>query len=431
MSSAALLQVTGIRKHFSAGRGAVVRAVDGVSFAVGPGETLGLVGESGSGKSTIAHSVLGLTQIDSGTIEFEGRSLAGLRRNEMRAVRRSLTAVFQDPSGSLNRRRTVAAIVAAPLVVHGIGDRSARRARVVELLELVGLGSEFLRRRPAEMSGGQCQRVAVARALATAPSLVVLDEAVSSLDVSIQAQVLNLLRKLQRENDLAYLFISHDLAVVRFLCSRVAVMYRGRIVETGPREVLFGRPLHPYTHSLMRAIPVVDPVRAREQISVTPARDAIDMPTAEVGCRFRALCPVGRDQEICRTVDPELQQIERDHAAACHFPQVAEAAAVAAAAGAIPASLPGADEAGARPARSRCVGRPGCPHHTKEPRWIEALSSPARGKGSAAPASTACSPTAGSSSASRSTRSSQRRSNPPPRAAAPSSVGTSPNGRRT
>ncbi len=339
--SAALLQVTGIRKHFSLGRGAVVRAVDGVSFAVGPGETLGLVGESGSGKSTIAHSVLGLTQIDGGTIEFEGRSLAGLRRNEMRAVRRSLTAVFQDPSGSLNRRRTVAAIVAAPLVVHGIGDRKARRARVVELLELVGLGSEFLRRRPSEMSGGQCQRVAIARSLATEPNLVVLDEAVSSLDVSIQAQVLNLLRKLQRENDLAYLFISHDLAVVRFLCSRVAVMHKGRIVETGRREVLFGRPLHPYTHSLMRAIPVVDPVRAREQISVTPARDAIDLPTPEVGCRFRTLCPVGRDQEICRTVDPELQPIELDHAAACHFPQVDPAAAVAA--GSIPASLPAAD----------------------------------------------------------------------------------------
>ena len=342
--SAALLQVTGIRKHFGGGRGAVVRAVDGVSFAVAPGETLGLVGESGSGKSTIAHSVLGLTQVDSGTIEFEGRSLAGLRRNEMRAVRRSLTAVFQDPSGSLNRRRTVAAIVAAPLVVHGIGDRKARRARVIELLELVGLGAEFLRRRPSEMSGGQCQRVAVARALATEPSLVVLDEAVSSLDVSIQAQVLNLLRKLQRENDLAYLFISHDLAVVRFLCSRVAVMHKGRIVETGRREVLFGRPLHPYTHSLMRAIPVVDPVRAREQISVTPARDAIDMPTAEVGCRFRTLCPVGRDQEICRTVDPELQTIEHDHAAACHFPQVDPAAAVAA--GSIPASLPGVDGVG-------------------------------------------------------------------------------------
>ena len=270
--------------------------------------------------------------------------MQGFRRNEMRAVRRSLTAVFQDPSGSLNRRRTVGAIVAAPLVAHGIGDRNARRARVVELLELVGLGSAFLRRRPSEMSGGQCQRVAIARALATEPSLVVLDEAVSSLDVSIQAQVLNLLRQLQRENDLAYLFISHDLAVIRFLCSRVAVMYRGRIVETGRREVLFSRPLHPYTHSLMRAIPVVDPVRAREQISVPPARDAIDMPTVEVGCRFRPLCPVGRDQEICATVDPELQPIERDHAVACHFPQVDETAAVSAGSGR--RSLPAADETG-------------------------------------------------------------------------------------
>jgi peptide/nickel transport system ATP-binding protein len=343
MSTATLLEVREIRKHFGVGGGAVVRAVDGVSFSVGPGETLGLVGESGSGKSTVANAVLGLMRVDEGTIEFEGRSLTGLSRDEMRTVRRSLTAVFQDPSGSLNRRRSVAAIVAAPLVVHGIGDKRSRRARVVELLEHVGLGSEFLRRRPSELSGGQCQRVAVARALATDPSLVVLDEAVSSLDVSIQAQVLNLLRRLQRENDLAYLFISHDLAVVRFLCSRLAVMYRGRIVETGPREVLFSRPLHPYTHSLMRAVPVVDPVRAREQISITPAGDAVDPSTVEEGCRFRALCPVGRDQEICRTVDPELQQIEVDHAAACHFPQVAEAAAVAA--GLLPASLPGADEA--------------------------------------------------------------------------------------
>jgi oligopeptide/dipeptide ABC transporter ATP-binding protein len=346
VSTPALLQVDGIHKHFDVGHGAVVRAVDGVSFSVGAGETLGLVGESGSGKSTVANAVLGLTKVDSGTIEFEGFDLTGLRRNEMRGVRRSLTAVFQDPSGSLNRRRTVAAIVSAPLVAHGIGDRKARRARVLELLEHVGLGPEFLGRRPSEMSGGQCQRVAMARALATGPSLVVLDEAVSSLDVSIQAQVLNLLRKLQRENDLAYLFISHDLSVVRFLCMHVAVMYRGRIVETGPREVVFSRPLHPYTHSLMRAIPLIDPVRAREQISVTPAREAIDAATPEGGCRFRALCPIGRDQEICRTVDPELQSIELDHAAACHFPQVDETAA---AAGSLAASQPGADDSDGRP----------------------------------------------------------------------------------
>ena len=323
MSDTALLDVTELHKHFHNRNQPVVRAVDGVSFAVGRGETLGLVGESGSGKSTVANAVLGLTKADGGTIEFEGRPLAGLPRVELRAVRRSLTAVFQDPSGSLNRRHSTGRIVAAPLVAHGIGTTRTRRERVVELLELVGLGPEFMRRRPAEMSGGQCQRVAIARALATEPSLVVLDEAVSSLDVSIQAQVLNLLLQLQRENDLAFLFISHDLAVVRFLCTRVAVMYRGRIVETGPREVLFSRPLHPYTHSLMRAIPVVDPVRARELIAVTPDRESTDMPAVEGGCRYRALCPIGRDQEICRTVDPELRTIEADHATACHFPQVA------------------------------------------------------------------------------------------------------------
>jgi oligopeptide/dipeptide ABC transporter ATP-binding protein len=321
--TAGLLHVKGLEKQFRGRRNTVVRAVDGVSFTVRRGETLGLVGESGSGKSTVAHSILGLTKADTGTIEFEGRSLPDLSRADMRAVRRSLTAVFQDPSGSLNRRQSVGRIVGAPLVAHGIGDAKSRRNRVVALLELVGLGSEYLRRRPSEMSGGQCQRVAIARALATEPSLVVLDEAVSALDVSIQAQVLNLLRKLQRENDLAYLFISHDLAVVRFLCATVAVMYRGRIVETGPREVLFNRPLHPYTHSLMSAIPVVDPVAAREQITVAPPRDATDAPALSSGCRYRALCPVGRDQEICRTVDPELRSIEVDHATACHFPQLA------------------------------------------------------------------------------------------------------------
>jgi len=342
-----LLDVAGLEKHFRGRRNTVVRAVDGVSFTVGKGETLGLVGESGSGKSTIAYSILGLTKPDSGTIEFEGRSLSNLPRGDMRTVRRSLTAVFQDPSGSLNRRQSVGRIVSAPLVAHGIGSAKSRRDRVVELLELVGLGSGYLRRRPSEMSGGQCQRVAIARALATEPSLVVLDEAVSALDVSIQAQVLNLLRHLQRENNLAYLFISHDLAVVRFLCATVAVMYRGRIVETGPREVLFNRPLHPYTHSLMRAIPVVDPVRARELITVAPAQDAIDMPTIVGGCRFRALCPVGRDQEICRTVDPEMRSIEVDHATACHFPQ--RAVAASGVVGLTPSGAPATGEAGISP----------------------------------------------------------------------------------
>ena len=209
MNTKALLEVTDVHKHFSIGHAAVVRAVDGVSFSVGAGETLGLVGESGSGKSTIAHSVLGLTQVDSGAIEFDGRSLTGLPRDEMRAVRRSLTAVFQDPSGSLNRRRT-APRSSPPLSSYTGSGTGTAGARASSSCSSTSARPRVPRRRPSEMSGGQCQRVAVARALATGPNLVVLDKAVSSLDVSIQAQVLNLLRKLQRENDLAYLFISHD-----------------------------------------------------------------------------------------------------------------------------------------------------------------------------------------------------------------------------
>jgi peptide/nickel transport system ATP-binding protein len=262
--SGVLLDVRGVSKTYA---GAIdgQRAVDGVSVSVAPGRTLGVVGESGSGKSTLARCVLRLTDIDDGQVLFDGQDVHALGRADLRRVRRRIQVVFQDPHGSLNRRQRVRDIVVAPLEAHGVGDRAARAARAAELVELVGLPQAFLERRPAELSGGQAQRVAIARALALAPELLVLDEAVSALDVSVQAQVLNLLKRLQDELGIAYLFISHDLAIVRYMCHDVAVMRRGAVVEHATREELFRRPQHEYTQALMRAVPVADPARERER----------------------------------------------------------------------------------------------------------------------------------------------------------------------
>jgi peptide/nickel transport system ATP-binding protein len=262
--SAALLDVHGVSKTYA---GAVdgQRAVDDVSVSVAPGRTLGVVGESGSGKSTLARCVLRLTDIDSGQVLFDGQDVHALGRSELRRLRRRIQVVFQDPHGSLNRRQRVRDIVAAPLEAHGVGDKASRAARTAELLDLVGLPQAFLERRPAELSGGQAQRVAIARALALSPELLVLDEAVSALDVSVQAQVLNLLKRLQGELGVAYLFISHDLAIVRYMCHDVAVMRRGAVVEHATRDELFTRPQHEYTQALMRAVPVADPTRERER----------------------------------------------------------------------------------------------------------------------------------------------------------------------
>jgi oligopeptide/dipeptide ABC transporter ATP-binding protein len=302
----------------------VVRAVDGVSLEMPAGETFGLVGESGSGKSTLARLLLRLDQPTSGRILFEGQDLVALSGDDLRRLRREMQSVFQDPYAALNRRKTVEQIVALPLQVHEqtLG-RAERRVRVAELLQLVGLRPEHANAYPRQLSGGQCQRVSIARALALGPKFVVLDEAVSAVDVSIQAQILNLLRDLQQQLGLTYLFVTHDLSVVRYMASTVAVMYLGRVVEIGSRDSLFESPQHPYTHALLASIPSVE--RRRSHVaSKLVVREALATDAGAIsGCRFHPRCPLG-GREVCRTVDPPLRETEQGHLAACHFPQSAE-----------------------------------------------------------------------------------------------------------
>jgi peptide/nickel transport system ATP-binding protein/oligopeptide transport system ATP-binding protein len=281
-----LLRADGVVKHFGP-----VRAVDGVSLTVRRGETLGLVGETGCGKSTLARCLTRLTELSDGRVEFDGRDISTLSRRELAPVRRDLQMIFQDPYGSLNPRRRVGSIIGDPYAIHDIAGGRDRRRRVQELMELVGLNPEHYNRYPAEFSGGQRQRIGVARALALRPKLIVCDEPVSALDVSIQAQVLNLLADLQAELGLTYLFISHDLSVVRHVSDRVAVMYLGRIVETAPAGELYERPRHPYTAALLSAASVADPDEAdrRERILLTGDVPSPIAPPA--GCRFHPRCP--------------------------------------------------------------------------------------------------------------------------------------------
>ena len=325
-----LVVVEGLSRHFRLGgrsSARIVRAVDDVSLVLERGETVGLVGESGSGKSTLARLLLRLDEPTAGTVRFESTDLFRLRKRELRRVRRELQIVFQDPYGSLNKRKTVEQIVSFPLVVHDRSlSRKERRLRVRELLDLVGLRPEHASSYPRQLSGGQCQRVSIARALALNPKLVVLDEAVSAVDVSIQAQILNLLRDLQQRLGLTYLFVSHDLAVVRYMADTIAVMYLGRIVEQGPRETLFARPQHPYTHALLASIPPAPGEQERERIVLREAPASDTLPS---GCRFHPRCPLGT-RELCRTVDPPLRRTA-GHAVACHFPQSAASLAAAAA----------------------------------------------------------------------------------------------------
>ncbi|MFI6502885.1 ABC transporter ATP-binding protein [Nonomuraea typhae] len=304
-----MLTVTDLEMRFKD-----VRAVRGVSFTVRPGETLGLVGESGCGKSTTARAIVRLLEPSAGTIRFDGRDITHLSHRELRPLRRDLQMIFQDPHSSLNPRQTVGQIIANPLVVQGV---PGVKAKVGELLDMVGLIPEHAGRYPHEFSGGQAQRIGIARALATRPKLVIADEPVSALDVSVQAQIVNLLEELQRELGLTYIFIAHDLSVVRRVSDRVAVMYLGRIVETGAGDALYDGPAHPYTRALLSAVPVPDPKVERTRERIVLRGDPPSPAAPPPGCSFHPRCP--RAEELCRAERP-LLRVHRGREVACHFP---------------------------------------------------------------------------------------------------------------
>lgn len=316
-----LLELQDIVKHFPVTGGmllrqiASVRAVDGVNLEIREGETLGLVGESGCGKSTLGRLILRLDEPTSGDILFRGESILGYDKGQMRALRREMQIIFQDPFSSLNPRKNVAHIIGEPLYVHGMTNRREREKKVLRLLEVVGLKREHMRRYPHQFSGGQRQRIGVARALALNPKLVICDEAVSALDVSIQAQVINLLQDLQEEFGLTYLFISHDLSVVEHISNRIAVMYLGEVVELADSDTLYKEPIHPYTQALLSAAPVPDPKRMSKRTTlIGDVPSPINPPS---GCRFHTRCPFARD--TCSREAPQLNEVRENHFVACFF----------------------------------------------------------------------------------------------------------------
>ncbi|MEQ1922986.1 MAG: dipeptide ABC transporter ATP-binding protein [Pyrinomonadaceae bacterium] len=309
-----LLEVKNLVKHFPVDNSDdVVQAVDDVSFHLTQGETLGLVGESGCGKSTVGRCLLRLIEPTAGEVLFEGKNIVGLPNNEMQLLRREMQIIFQDPYASLNPRLSIRSIVAEPLKIHGIGNKSEQNERVADLLKKVGLDPKYADRYPHEFSGGQRQRIGIARALALDPKLIICDEPVSALDVSVQAQVVNLLQQLQDDLGLTYLFISHGLAVVEHISDRVAVMYLGKIVEICDADELYSDPLHPYSEALLSAIPIPDPKQKRQRIMLTG-----DVPTPinpPSGCRFRTRCPIAIEE--CASIEPKLREIKPGHFAAC------------------------------------------------------------------------------------------------------------------
>ncbi|MDH6112922.1 oligopeptide/dipeptide ABC transporter ATP-binding protein [Kitasatospora sp. MAP12-15] len=325
-----LLRVTDLQRHFPITKGVLrrksgaVRAVDGISFSVLPGETLGVVGESGCGKSTMGRLVTRLDEPTGGKVEFEGTDITHLSTGRMRPLRKDIQIIFQDPYSSLNPRHTVGTIVGAPFRLQKVATEGGVKKAVQELLELCGLSPEHYNRYPHEFSGGQRQRIGIARALALRPKMIVADEPVSALDVSIQAQVVNLLDDLQKELGLTYLIIAHDLSVVRHVSDRVAVMYLGKIVEIASRDSLYAAPTHPYTVALMSAVPVPDPRRKEQRQRILLTGDVPSPINPPSGCRFRTRC--WKAQDICASEEPQLVELRPGHQSACHFPENTEPA---------------------------------------------------------------------------------------------------------
>jgi oligopeptide transport system ATP-binding protein len=327
-----IVQVEDLKVHFPTRSGifqtevGTVKAVDGVTFQVRRGETLGLVGESGCGKSTTGRALIRLREPTAGTVRFDGVDLASLDTKSLRKMRRRMQIIFQDPYGSLDPRMTVGSIISEPIDTHHLAQGDARRERVADLLRIVGLDPAYVNRYPHEFSGGQRQRVGVARARAVEPEFIVCDEPISALDVSIQAQVLNLLTDLREQLGLTYLFIAHDLSVVKHISDRVAVMYLGKIVELGPPDIMYARPGHPYTRALLSAVPVPDPESERKRKRVILTGDVPSPVNPPEGCRFHTRCwlyeRLGRPEQ-CRTIDPPLRPIQGEHEAACHFAEQA------------------------------------------------------------------------------------------------------------